>query len=277
MEYNLTTLDILHLFGFTAPDGKNWVENLKKQYNLPLPKVYEDFMVFAADCPLFKTSHLWVGKMAGPSISPFTLYEGLEENIESEKEWWEEHPEDCEGLYAVLSKIPIEKWQDTLENYLLIGSDFGAGIVQFGIRIKDLAQPDPSFYVNWETEDESSWKHAGKLSDFLLHNLLSILTNEDYETGEEMLEEKEWKWEEASDFEDLEVFYNLCVQQGIDLEEIKKQKANCTFETPYFYCYDKDNTVFYIGSLQDVEGGRIALYAISPEESDCVLEDLFEY
>lgn len=278
MEYHLTALEILHILGFTTPTGKDWLENLKQQYHLPLPKVYEEFMEFAANCPLFETSHLWVGKMAVAciTITPYTLYEALEENIESEKKWWKEHPEDRKGLYATLSEIPMEQWQKKIENYLLIGSDFGAGIVQFGIPIKDLAQPDPIFYVDWEDTDESVWKHAGKLSDFLLHNLLSILTNEEYETGEEALEETGWKWEEASDFEDEETFFDFCEAQGLDLEEIQNQKEQCSFQTPYFYCYDTENKIFYLGSIQEPEEGRIALYAISPEESDYVFEDLFD-
>ncbi len=274
MEYHLTALEILHLLEFTVSANKDRLKNLKQQYEIPLPKLYEDFMELAVDCPLFETANLWVGKMAGPSMFPYTLYDCLEEDIESEKEWWEKHPEDRKGLYAELAEKPKEHWQDILKNYLIFGSDYGAGIVQFGILMKDLVQNDPSFYVNWEGNDKSVWKYAGKLSDFLLHELLAILTNEDYETGEEALEDQGWKWEEAEGFTSETQFYAFCEEQGIDLDEIKKQQEVCSFTTPFFYCYDKENKILYIGSVQDAEEGRMALYAISPESSDYVWEEI---
>ena len=157
MHYQLSATGMLRLLGYNQPIGAGWLEQLKQDKQINLPKTYTEFMELMVDCPLLSTSNLWVGKMERRAAMriPHTYYDELRKQERA--------------LYE-LSQLPTEQWEKTAENYLVIGSDYAGGIGEFGIQIKDLQMEDPPVYWHKEGDSLSVWKlEAETLSDFLLH------------------------------------------------------------------------------------------------------------
>lgn len=86
VRYDLSALEILNILGYTRPAKALWFEQLKQAFPALL-KAYTEFMETTANCPLFATSNLWVGKMGAkaPVCTPRTYYRELEEEIRSLK------------------------------------------------------------------------------------------------------------------------------------------------------------------------------------------------
>lgn len=62
MQYNLSAVEMLRILGYTQLTTEEWLEKLKQDNHISLPKTYMEFMELMADCPLLATSNLWVGK-----------------------------------------------------------------------------------------------------------------------------------------------------------------------------------------------------------------------
>ena len=62
MQYTLSAVEMLRILGYTLPASGEWLEKLKQDHPINLPKIYTEFMELMADCPLLATSNLWVGK-----------------------------------------------------------------------------------------------------------------------------------------------------------------------------------------------------------------------
>lgn len=93
--------------------------------------------------PLFAVSALWVGKMSGAALTPLTLYDTMREEISDRQSIWEEEQEEREAGFCRLSQPSENVWPETVENYLLIGSGYGGGDEDFGIRPAGLDKDDP--------------------------------------------------------------------------------------------------------------------------------------
>ncbi len=72
------------------------------------------------------------------------------------------------NFYLDVFRLPVEKWPETIDNYLLIGSEYANGMGNFGICIQDLQKDDPPVYWRRDIDSFSTWKLENeKLSDFL--------------------------------------------------------------------------------------------------------------
>lgn len=251
MQYHLTAGQILRLLGFGSQENRQSFEAMKQKLGLPLPQAYQEFMEVAWDCPLLATGDLWVGQMIPSQMDPCPLYHRLE---------------------------PADRAQ--ICDYLEIGSDYGAGIVTYGIPMEQLTQQDPPVYLQHEADPVTQWRLAyDRLSDFLLENLLNALTLVAYETAEEALEEQGWQYTDytmdylethAGEAEDDDIEQDAAVTEaalvrlGIDPDQINWRTS--IYEGRTFCCYDEQNETFYTGLWEGNEEN--SLYSISRAEEE---------
>ncbi len=278
MHYQLSATGMLRLLGYNQPIGTGWLEQLKQDKQINLPKTYTEFMELMVDCPLLSTSNLWVGKMERRAAMriPHTYYDELRERIDDYKGRWSKRPGKQERALYELSQLPTEQWEKTAENYLIIGSDYAGGIGEFGIQIKDLQMEDPPVYWHKEGDSLSVWKlEAETLSDFLLHILIEALACVDYQTAEYELKTKGWRCQEYFDLKkgDWVASKSTLKRYGIDYSAVKKYKAS---SGKVFCCYDKCRNAFFVGSTSE---GELSLTAINRYEADPVFldEDSLEF
>lgn len=266
MQYNLSAAEILKVLGYDKPVGKETLKGWMQELGTTFPKVYCDFMELAMDCEMLETSDLWVGKMINFVMKPWFLYEELKEQIE-------------ESIYLSFAQLPEERWGELCSDYLKIGSDYGAGIVDFAILREDLELEDPPVYINHEANAITEWeKMYEKLSDYLLEVVLNALNCKDYETAMEALEEKGYCYhdyedymlkvaeegtEESDDLEDIleedEWQAQMLKASGIDLSKVYKRNGN--YETnKVFCCYNEEKKHLYIGNIEDEEISLVLIY-----------------
>lgn len=271
MKYNLSAVETLNILGYDQPTGKDWLDKIKRDNNLNLPRTYVEFMELMADCPLLGTSNLWVGKMSHGTCIPRTLYETIQEMIDDRKGQWSKCPSEHERSLYELFQIPVKEWPKKMDNYLLIGSDYANGMGDFGIRMQDLQEEDPPVYWRRDTDSFSTWELENEqLSDFLQNVLIEVLACVDYQSAEYALETKGWRYEEYFDIEkdDWIATKSVLERYGIDFSELKKYKANTG---NVFCCYDENRKAFFVGHIMEDE---ISLYAINCKEAENIFPDM---
>lgn len=218
MKYNLSALEILNFWGYSESVGKQSLTSFENIYSMTLPKVYRDFMEIAHSCPLIKTSDIW-----DTVDSLFWYYDNLSELIVDYSDEWEEYAESYENdeLYQI-SKLRMEKWNEKVPNYLEFGSDYGAGIVVFGISSNDISKNDSPIFWHFEDDPIAVWKddpNNDKISDFLLDELLNSLNLTNYNTAKRELDNIGWQHSELT----LKAKFEDCIKtEKIDLTQIKK-------------------------------------------------------
>ena len=272
MQYNLSAVEMLRILGYTQPTTGEWLEKLKQDNHINLPKTYIEFMELMADCPLLATSNLWVGKMEhrGAPRIPHTYYDELSEMIVDRKGRWSKRPSKYERALYELSQLPTEQWQEKIGNYFLIGSDYANGMGSFGIRMEDMGKDDPPVYWHKGGDDLSIWKlESETLSDFLLNVLIEALACVDYQTAEYELETRGWRCQEYYDLkkDDWVASKSVLKRYGIDYSNVKKYKAN---SGKVFCCYDREKNAFFVGATGE---GELSLTAINRNEAEHIFLD----
>ena len=194
-RYDLTAIDILKLLGYTEPVGRDALLKTECEKNLKLPPILFEFWSLAADSPLFKTADIWTKKRDFFWFS----YDSIQEWIDSDKEYWEKEPQKyADNEYYQFYKLPREKWGSRVENYLQIGSDFGAGISKLGIRLNEIGQDNPPVYILIEGDTITGWNILDDhLSDFLMRSICDVLCCGEYDTAARVLEKMGWIVDEA--------------------------------------------------------------------------------
>ncbi|GFI11751.1 hypothetical protein IMSAGC007_04228 [Lachnospiraceae bacterium] len=273
MKYDLSAVEMLKMLGYDQPTGREWLEKLKQEKQISLPKAYTEFMELMVDCPLLGTSNLWIGKMEHKMSAciPCTFYDQLQEMIDDRKGRWSKRPGRYERSLYDLFQLPAEEWLQAVDNYLVIGSDYAGGMGEFGIRIEDLQKDDPPVYWHKDADGFSMWKLENeKLSDFLLNVLIEALACVDYQSAEYELETKGWRYEEYFDLkkDDWVASKSVLKRYGIDYPTIKKYKAS---SGKVFCCYDEDRNALFVGSTAE---GEISLSAINRNEAEHIFLDI---
>lgn len=246
INYNPTPLDILKLLGCTGSDGKAELEEFEEEHSVKLPPLLFDFFSAAWEQPMFCTSDIWV-TAEHPRL--YFSYKELEETIFCSKDDWAKAPDQfADNVCFQLSRLPRERWQERVSNYLVIGSDYSAGVVTFGIRVEDLTLPDPPVYTLHEADTEADWKILDKtLSLFLMRILADVLTCAMYDTAPDVLEEEEgWNY---CRIEDLSEARRQAEQLGIDLSKAARCGAlYAAADTPDVcrYCCIEEKKTFFL-------------------------------
>lgn len=208
-QYHFTVTEILEKMGYTKTKD-NILDDQQK--GIVLPAVFNDFLSLAINTNLFSTSDVWVQTR----MLICFLYDDIEENIEDEKEYWENDNSDADkSEYYKFYKLPKEQWKEIVPNYLLIGSDFAAGVVEFGICVTDLHKSDPPVYMNHECDSICEWKlYANSISEFLMQVFCDIVSCEMYDTAMDVLEDAGWNVDTLSEeeFDDYEIDFDSMVK-----------------------------------------------------------------
>ena len=273
MKYDLSAVEMLKMLGYDQPTGGEWLEKLKQEKQISLPKAYIEFMELMVDCPLLGTSNLWIGKMEHKTSAhiPCTFYDQLQEMIDDRKGRWSKRPGKYERSLYDLFQLPAEEWSQTVDNYLVIGSDYAGGMGEFGIRIEDLQKDDPPVYWHKNADGFSMWKLENeKVSDFLLNVLIESLACVDYQSAEYELETKGWRYEEYFDLkkDDWVASKSVLKRYGIDYAAIKKYKAS---SGKVFCCYDENRNALFVGSTAE---GEMSLSVINRSDAEHIFLDL---
>lgn len=199
-QYNLTASDLLKQLGYTNVVKNNSIKKeettcLEQDKNLKLPPVLSEFLNLAKDCPLLSTADVYTN-----FEQLRFLYDDIQEWIDYDTEYWEKNPEKYkENEYFQLSKLPKEQWEIYVPNYLIIGSDYAAVVVQFGIRLSDIQQDNPPVYMNHECDSIFDWQLFDEtVSDFLIRTLCDVLCCTYYNTASHILKEAGWTFRKLS-------------------------------------------------------------------------------
>ena len=240
-NYNLTVTEILEKMGYTK-SSDNILSDQQK--GIVLPAVLNDFLSYAITTNLFYTSDVWVQTR---SLIRF-LYDDIEENIEDEKEYWEKDKSAAKkSEYYKFYKLPKDKWKDIVPNYLLIGSDFSSGEIEFGICITDLDQNDPPVYMHHESDSIRKWIHyTDSVSEFLMLVFCDALPCEMYDTVMDTLEEDGWDNKILS-VDELNSY-------EIDLNSIKKYPSFYDGNALVGCAYDEDNHILLFVKFDEHNG-----------------------
>lgn len=251
-QYNLTVTEILEKMGYTK-SSDNILNDQQK--GIVLPSVLHEFLSIAINTNLFSTSDVWV-KTRG--LIRF-LYEDIEENMEDEKEYWEKDKDAAEeSKYYQFYKIPKDKWKDIVPNYLLIGSDFSSGIIEFGVCITDLDKNDPPVYMNHESDPISKWRlYTNSLSEFLMLVFCDALSCEMYDTVMDALEEDGWDNKVLSEDE--------LNRYEIDFNSMKKYPSFYDGNALLGCVYDEDNHILLFVKFDETSGEILNGIAYSKE------------
>lgn len=241
VNYNLTAVQVLEILGYNKPSGDTMIKEFEHVYNLKMPVSLSSFLRIAYECPMLSTFDL---KVSG---SPGFLYEEIEMIIEERKEEWEEDPEWCaEDGYYNYSQIPKESWHEYTKDYLILGSDYGAGVVTYGICKDDMDKEDPPLYLLFEDNEPAGWElFSDTLSSFLMMQICYVLLGIEYDTAKRVLIENGWNYRL---YEGEEAVEKINVM-GIDIQEAKKQLS---WDDRELICgYDNRNKALFIVSNND--------------------------
>ena len=268
IQYDLSATELLKILGYTQPAGRDFLDGLKREKQIPLPPVYTEFMELAWRCPIFATSNIWTGQ-----TRPRMYFDQIQEHVDDLNA--NQKTVNARNRYYPFIHTPREEWPDTLDDYLIIGSDYSGGDTAFVIRKADLGQEAPPMYWRSERDPIAKWREdRQRLSGFLLEVLWNVLSGANYDTAERALEQAGWRFEEYFDpqKDDWVASRAVLKKHGILYSSLKRYK--CDEGGKVFGCYDRDLNAIFVGILSD---GEIDLYAINRVEAEKILLDIDDY
>lgn len=243
LNYDLKAEQVLKILGYSEPVGEEFINGIEQKYNIKLPKCLRDFYMVAYQCPLLSTADIWTDGIR-------FFYEVIEEEIQDFYEDYKDNPEEgADDEYyqftQFLSKIPKEQWPEHVTNYLEIGSDYSAGVVEYGICVKDLDKEDPPVYYLHEADEITDWKlFCNTLSGYFMLVLCDALLCKHYKTASYVLTEAGFgfnlcKYDEAEE---------TSKELGIDLSTLKEQVMSNGKAT---WGYDEEKNTLIVASTDN--------------------------
>lgn len=248
IEYNLSATDILDIFDDIPKkkDTDKKLESIEKKYNIILPDIFKRFMCSANG--ILKTADVW---NYGEKQSFYFLYEWINITlIESESI-------DDDSEYFPFTNSPVSEWNNFVDDYLMIGSDYATGIVYFGIKKSDLNMENPPVYMYHEMNSITEWNIIyNSLSEYFSVVLCDAITCELYGTAKEVLKNYNWNYE-TYETELNEIPYKY----GIDINKLRKFSSMYqTSDNDWIsYCYDTEEKILFVFRHKD---NNITLYMI---------------
>lgn len=245
VNYTLTATEIMNLLGYDKPTGKEKLEKFQQENNINIPEALFEFLEVALENPMLEYADIWTDGI-------HFFYDEIEEMIEEDKDYWEENPDEEEDFsdYYQFYKIPKEDWPTKVANYLLFGSDQGAGVVVFGIKDEDWGKKDPVVYIQHEADFLTVWNPYTKwapsvdtVSEYLMSILLDALTCIMYQTSKDVLEDEGWAFSVIADDSEIE---KVITERGIDADGMKKHLSLYNDDVWYKCCYDDTEQEFFI-------------------------------
>lgn len=255
IKYDLSVVEILKLLDPTTPAAQAEMEAFEHNSGIKLPTRLFEFLSFATNAPLFETADVWT------IYKPSFFYDDIQERIDEDEAYYKEHPETYnaeEDVYAQFSQLPRERWPELVSNYLQVGSDFGAGVVVFGIPSSELAAEDPPVYYQHEANDPTEWEFlCDKLTDYLKNCTCDVLLCYNYHTAQKVLEKMGWHWQKYSNSDEVAA---LLSAWDVKLSAENRYVSEYGSDANVYCCYDQaQNKLFVVRE----NGGSLEMCVIS--------------
>lgn len=239
IKYDLSAIDILDIFNNIPKksDTNKKLELLEKKYNIVLPDIYKQFMCSSNE--MLSTADVW---NFNDELPFYFLYDWI--NISINETLKENKKIDDDSEYFPFANSPVSKWNDFVDDYMLIGSDYAAGIAYFGIKRTDLNKENPPVYMYHEMKGITKWGLMyNYLSDYFLVVVCDAISGECYHTAQEVLIEYDWNYEIHDT--GLKKILN---KHGIELNNLKKLSSIYkTSENDWISCcYDSEEKILFI-------------------------------
>ncbi len=239
IEYKLSAIDILDIFD-NIPKKNDINKKLKlieEKYNIILPTVYKQFMCSSND--MLETADVWNYEEEQPF---YFLYDWISITINKILE--ESGKIDDDSEYSLFASLPVSKWNNFVDDYMIIGSDYSAGIVYFGIKKTDLNTENPPVYMYHEMNSITDWNLMyNHLSDYFLTVVCDAISGECYNTAQEVLNDYDWNYEIYE-----EGLNDILNKYGIMLDNLQKFSSMYkTSENDWISCcYDSEEKILFI-------------------------------
>lgn len=241
MEYSVSGKSVLGFFGLTEANTSEYLLSRDS-----MPEQLWAFLCVAMNNPLLKTADFWSN---GKFLSLYQDY--IEQGIEDECDDWTEDPDSYkDDTYYQFSLLPRERWSEKVSEFLVIGSDFGAGIVRFGIRQEQLHENNPPVFMNHEANDITDWRlRWNSVSDYLLEVVYDCLWETCYDTAHRVLKNNGWKCKKLTSSTDIQ---SLLDENGIDSASLHRIGTSYLDASESLAgCYDKQKQVLYMFKFKE--------------------------
>lgn len=230
LKYNLSLSELMDFFCDTKHDGFSLeeIEATGKRLGASLPQTYKNFLLtYGKD--VINAHH---NKLMEPQ-EIYTNYEGIQEELEYD---WEPEfqeaveqgrkEEYAENPYFQLWQLPVERWNEIVEEYVLIWHE-NQGVWYAGYRKKDLLDGvlEPPIYISTNDDYITYEKCADNTEAFLL----------------EMLRQAAYGWHGGERFTSSNEIERALADAGIDLERLQSPSGNGS-------CSDGERLYFYYAS-----------------------------
>jgi len=239
IQYQLSATEILKILGYTRPQTSDvcaTIEEFEKQYQ-KVPAYLKEYMLLAFYNPLLSTADIWTGDN---NLFWNFLYHEIE-RINKEED----------NAYPEFSNLPKERWNEVVPDYLIIGSDYSAGVVVYGIRVDDMKKENPPVYMNHEADDITEWRLLWKnISDYLLSVTCDVLLCVQYNTAFMELTDRHWNYSTCTfpiNTSNGEKW--LLSEHGIRISDLYKVPSiySADFASEYVSCcYHKEKKALYL-------------------------------
>lgn len=252
IKYDISAGELLKIFDkdYEPKNAKKAIKQFEDKNKLILPSCLREFLEAALCHPFLETADIWVREK---DIEYCFWYDIIQEILDSKAEDFENG--DDEGEFSDFLHNPREKWGEFVPDYLVLGSDYGAGVVFFGIKIDDMTKENPPVYFNHEANPVTQWNQVHKtLSDYLLTTVCDAVLGEYYDTALWIMMEDGWKCKTYSDtYEDddieLVVFEQLMKEYGIETEKLHKMDSE--WADWIACCYNQEKHEVYLFVSED--------------------------
>lgn len=252
MKYDLSAVELLKVFtdsDMYEPKGtEKAVKRFETKNKITLPNCLKEFLEAAMGHPLLETADTWIQEK---KVEYYFWHDTIQEILDGKAEDFKEGEE--EGEFADFLHNPREKWGEFVSDYLVIGCDYAAAVVYFGIKREDLAKENPPVYYNHEANPVTQWdKIYDSVSDYLLATLYDALLGTYYETA--LSELMEYGWEcGAYEYDQTEeaIFLQLMKEYGIETEKLYKLRSE---DADWLACcYNEEKGEVYLFMSKDSE------------------------
>lgn len=239
IEYRLSATDILDIF-YDIPKKaliNKKLESIEKEYNIILPDIFKKFMCSANK--MLETADVWD---YGENYSWYFLYDWI--NISVNEIVRENGKIDKDSEYFYFANFPVSEWNNFVDDYMIIGSDYAAGIVYFGIKKSDLNMKNPPVYMYHEMNSITEWNLMyNYLSEYFSVVVCDAILGELYDTAQRVLKYYNWNYETYNTgLKDILYKYGIVPDNLQKLSSIYRESDNDWISC----CYDTEEKILFL-------------------------------
>ena len=267
IQYDLSAAELLQILGYSQPVGRDFLEELKQEKQIPLPSTYAEFMESAWKYPIFSTSNLRTSK-----VKPWMYYDEIQEYVDDLKA----HQEtvSSRNRCCPFMHTPREEWPSLTGDYLFIGSDFCGGEITFGLRKGTWTRATRPCTGATSGIPSLSGGRANRACPAFCLRCSGMCWVEQIMAPQS----RRWSWPAGGprsinpQKDDWVASKAVLKRHGILYSSLKRYK--CDEGGKVFGCYVKDLNAIFAGILSD---GEIDLYAINQMKTEKILLDIDDY